>query len=128
MMVPVLVDARSKGSIVRSPVQLAERIPGHLIRQNGKPDEETTTNDEVVWCVQFEEKWFARLQSAEPGSSTRFPEVDLFRFDGLQIFEPVAVGYANVEFHFRVKDTNGLRAANLIRILPIRSYSRKSRS
>jgi hypothetical protein len=62
--------------------------------------EETTADNVVIGAVQFEEKWFSNLESAELLVAARLPEVGFVQpFKARQVVEPVTIRDADEEAH-----------------------------
>jgi len=61
-------------------VLVLECVPSVMNGALGETAEKATAYYEILWTMQLEQKWFARLDGSERVLPRRSPEVDLFRF------------------------------------------------
>ena len=67
--------------------------------QQAKVGKDSSTDDEVIGTMQFEEEELARFKDSEAVLSGGLPEVDFFGGLGSLLFEPASVGYADPDLH-----------------------------
>src|SRR6266545_3409878 len=97
----------------RSAIGKPECLPRDRHGKNGKSGEESTTDDEVLGRVQFEEQRLTGGQGAKLPTATWLPEVD-FSQPGLSAkeLEPLLVGDRNKCLHKDDKLREKLRDAS----------------
>lgn len=63
--------------------------------------EKSTTSDDVTGTMEFEEEWFAWLESPELRASRGLPEINFVGLLGAKIAEPVEIRYSDEKVHDR---------------------------